>query len=107
MSDERTQVPNIQVNNTPTADHDLLIRLDTKFDIMAGKFDDLSENLVGRVDLLEKESVELRTKLKEAQDDVGEAKKDIKSLNRYLWMAIGAVGLLQLYLFYRQVFPHS
>jgi hypothetical protein len=105
MTDERTQLPNIQVNNTPTADHDLLIRLDTKFDILAGKFDDLSENIVSRVDELEKDMVKTRTEQKDIKTDLDENMSDVKSLTRYMWMAVGAITLLQVYLLYRQAFP--
>jgi phage-related minor tail protein len=38
----------------PTADHDLLIKLDTKFDILSDKFDSLADNVVQRVEALEK-----------------------------------------------------
>ena len=51
MNDDRAQ------HNTTAADHDLLIKLDTKFDIMSDKFDALSSNLVSRVETFEREGV--------------------------------------------------
>jgi phage-related minor tail protein len=48
MPEETTQ------NSVASADHDLLIRLDTKFDNLSDKFDSLADNVVARVESLEK-----------------------------------------------------
>lgn len=52
-----SEQPTVQVNNSNNADHDLLIKLDTKFDIFSAKLDDLSVNTTGRIDALEKLAV--------------------------------------------------
>jgi hypothetical protein len=89
MNDERTQIPNIQVNNNPTADHDLLIRLDekvdNKFKALAVQIDNLSENLVDRVDQLETEFKDYR--------DNNDSK--VLSLQRLVYIGLGIVLAIQ------------
>jgi hypothetical protein len=96
MNDDRNQVPNIQVNNTPTADHDLLIRLDTKFDILASKFDDLSENIVTRVDDLEKAGVNSKNETGEIQRQLKAHDSDISFLKKWFWIATGFLGAIEI-----------
>jgi len=93
------------MNDDRTADHDLLIKLDTKFDILSQKFDALADSIVDRVEALEKDGVLAKQKAAENSRDIAELKSDVKFLNRYAWIAIGAIGALELYLLYRQAFP--
>lgn len=109
MNDDHATMPNIQIQNTPTADHDLLIRLDTKFDILAGKFDELSDNIVTRVDALEKEAVRIRAESEDLSEDFATFKKetevqfrdqgnDISFLKKWFWIATGALGAFEIIL---------
>lgn len=92
-------------NSSTTADHDLLIRLDTKFDLLSGKFDKLSDNIVSRVDELERKDAAAEQVAQATTKDVTDLKRDVNFLNRYAWIAIGALGIIEIYLMYRQARP--
>ena len=85
MSDQ----PAVQINNTPTADHDLLIRLDekvtTKFEALEKQIGNLSDNLVDRVTDLENDYKEYR-KANDAR---------VSSLQRLVYVGLGILLALQ------------
>jgi hypothetical protein len=77
-----------------TTDHDLIIKLDTKMDIITRKVDDLSDNTVSHVEIIEKKMAtfdEIFVTLKKGADD---KEVRIRSLETWVWKAIGGLGVL-------------
>ncbi len=89
MNEDRQQ-------NQITADHDLLIKLDTKFDILSAKFDALTDSIVDRVETLEKADVQQENRLKELGQSSRANTDDISFLKKWFWIATGALGTLEL-----------
>jgi hypothetical protein len=93
--------------NEQQNDHDLLISLKaevtTKLDRVIEDVKELKDNVAKRVTDLENEKVN-KTEFDEVRDD-HEAR--LRFIERYVWIAIGVVGVLQLYFAYRQAFPNS
>ena len=73
------------------SDHDLLVSIHTKVERVIDDVKDLGMNVGGRLTLVEE------TKLGKKEYDVEHAdhEKRIRNLERYVWLAIGALAVLQ------------
>jgi hypothetical protein len=98
MSD---QVPTVQVNNATTQDHDLLITLNTKFDIFSAKLDVLSVQLVDRVEALEHDLIaskadraNMHEQMREADSAASKANDRLDFLTKWFWVATGALYVI-------------
>lgn len=85
-------MPDRRQNN----DHDVLIEVRTKVDVLTRKVDDLTNNIVVRVDKLEDQA----TAAKSIADQLVEKDRDketrIRFIERYVWGAIAIIGLVNL-----------
>jgi len=106
--------PTVQVNNSSSADHDLLIRLDTRFELFGKKLDELSANVVSRVDTLEKQAIgmaDFQKNIIQALRDEKETREKIELelrklieknsswidfFKKWFWIANGAGWVLQI-----------
>jgi len=80
-------------------DHDLLIRIDTKLGVLVQRFDDHQSEALGRIRTLE----ELKLGKNEAQEMRHGAEmvhsdheQRLRRQERYTWLAIGALSIMQI-----------
>jgi hypothetical protein len=98
----------IVINQPPhPGDHDLLIRLDEKMDGVKTDIKDLKDGLSVDVQHLKTDKLDREEFETFKNEDFAEVRDDVKTLSRYVWMAIGALALFNLYLAYKQAFPNS
>jgi hypothetical protein len=82
----------------PPNDHDLLITVDTKLEILIREVKELKDNTTKRVETLEHEKLdkaEAQRLLKEAEKLHNDHESRIRRLERYGSAAIGALALLE------------
>lgn len=88
-----------QLKNKNMEDHDLLIRLDTQMKILMGSIKDLNDNTIVRINEL--------YKIKMSKDDFhsfekaienlhSDMEKRIRSVERFTWIAIGVITIVQM-----------
>lgn len=101
-----------KVNHLTASDHDLLMILHTKMDRALSDIKELSENFAGRLAVVEQNKLERseaermvaaakaeaekeHATIKEKQED---HEKRVRRLERYVWLAIGALAILEVLL---------
>lgn len=72
-------------------DHDLIIRLDTKMDVVTKKVDDLASNIISRIDQLENTSVAVDLSIKTITIGMNDREARIRVLENWVWKAVGAL----------------
>lgn len=80
-------IPQILVSD----DHNLLIKLDTKVDIMTKKVDELSTNTVSRIDKLENSVATNGQIIKTMQGEGSDREMRLRAIESWVWKAIGAL----------------
>lgn len=84
----------------------LLVRLDEKVTSLTSEFKDMKDNLGGRINELERSRVQFKdldalrsammTAISELTEDGKRRAVQLDILTRYFWMAVGAIGVIQI-----------
>lgn len=77
-------------------DHDLIIQLDTKVDLLTKKVDDLVSNTVNRVDQIESVIAGWQQLKTERDKVIQDHENRLRFVEKYVWGAIAIIGLINL-----------
>jgi hypothetical protein len=105
------QQPTVQVNNAPQAsgDHDLLIQIATKLDRAILDIKELKDGTTERVSALEEEKVSVKEYEENKTNNdlkLEDHEARLRFGEKYIWIALGALAILNLYFAYKQAFSH-
>jgi|ERR1700682_348189 len=94
--------PRLVNGNGHSSDHDLLIRIDTRLEVLASNVAQNHNDFTNRLNTLDKEKVDykeldvLRKTISEQQSAGKELADKVDWTRRMVWIAIGAMGALNL-----------